>query len=127
MRMRLYEGLPSSKHWSVRINSKYRISQPAFGARDPCCFYAVVGAQFADGLGKVVADRSLGESKVSGDIAARHPFACETQYLTLTIGKRVGFGPGFGGQFWIDDPQSLLHAAHGLSQFLGAHVLEQIS
>jgi hypothetical protein len=36
--------------------------EPAFGAGHPGGFYSVAGAHFADGFGKIVADRAFGQT-----------------------------------------------------------------
>src|SRR5262249_24440924 len=47
------------KRRNLSIAVRKRVSEPAFGSRDPCGLNAIACAQLADGLGKVVAYGSI--------------------------------------------------------------------
>jgi hypothetical protein len=70
--------------------------QPAFRPRQSGCLHSVGSAEFANRFRQIIANRSLRQTQLSGDVSTALSLAGSPKNLAFAVGKRICFPPSLG-------------------------------
>src|SRR3954469_12846660 len=89
--------------------------EPSFGAGESSGLHAVGRAQFVDGIGKIIPNRTFCAPEFRRHFPAAFSFSGPPENLPLALGERIASAsPRFRCEVRIDDPQAAMLSADSL-------------